>query len=92
MLGSRNLLIVFVIRKNYHSRGRNLLLYLFIKRVIKQTVLVIETKLLGIISVDFDIIDWLLIRYSPFVRYWRKNGSVLGHYITYLWILRRPVT
>jgi hypothetical protein len=31
-------------------------------------------KLLGTISVDFDITDQLLIRFSAFVRYWRKNG------------------
>jgi hypothetical protein len=30
-----DILILFWIRKNYHSRGKNLLLYLFIKRVIK---------------------------------------------------------
>jgi len=31
-------------------------------------------KLLGIISMDFDTIDQLLIKYFAFVRYWRKNG------------------
>jgi hypothetical protein len=30
-------------------------------------------KLLGIISVDFDITDQLLIRFSAFIRYWRKK-------------------
>jgi hypothetical protein len=30
-------------------------------------------KLLGTISVDFDITDQLLIRFSAFVRYWRKK-------------------
>jgi len=32
------------------------------------------TKLLGIISMDFDVINYcqLLFRYSGFVRYWRK--------------------
>jgi hypothetical protein len=34
-----------------------------------------QTKLLGIISVDVDVTDQLLIRYSVFVRHWRKNGS-----------------
>jgi hypothetical protein len=29
-------------------------------------------KLLGVISVDLDVIDQLLIRYSAFVRYWRE--------------------
>jgi hypothetical protein len=30
-------------------------------------------KLLGTISVDFDLTDQLLIRFSAFVRYWRKK-------------------
>jgi hypothetical protein len=30
-------------------------------------------KLLGIISVGFDVTDQLLIRFSAFVRYWRKK-------------------
>jgi hypothetical protein len=30
-------------------------------------------KLLGTISVDFNITDQLLIRFSAFVRYWKKN-------------------
>jgi len=29
---------------------------------------------LGIIRVDFDAADQLLIGYSAFVRYWRKMG------------------
>jgi hypothetical protein len=29
-------------------------------------------KLLGTISVDFDVTDQLLIRFSAFVRYWKK--------------------
>jgi hypothetical protein len=39
-----------------------------------------ETKLLGIISVDFDVIVQLLIKYFAFVRYrrkkWEYNGTV----------------
>jgi hypothetical protein len=31
-------------------------------------------EIMGNISVDFDIQNQLLIRYSPFDRYWRKNG------------------
>jgi hypothetical protein len=34
--------------------------------------------------VDFDIIDKLLIRYSAFIIYWRKSGSIMGQYINYL--------
>jgi len=41
-------------------------------------------KLLGIISVDFDVTDQLLMSYSLFVRYWRESGSIVGQYISYL--------
>jgi hypothetical protein len=41
-LRSTNLSIVFDIRKNCQSIGRNLLLYLFIRRMIKRTVVIIE--------------------------------------------------
>jgi hypothetical protein len=33
-------------------------------------------KLLGITSVGFDVTDQLLIRFSAFVTYWRKNETV----------------
>jgi hypothetical protein len=39
-------------------------------------------KLLGIISVGFDITDRLLIRFSAFVRYWRKDGSTMRQYVS----------
>jgi len=29
-------------------------------------------KLFGIVDVDFNVIDQLLIRYSTFMRYWKK--------------------
>jgi len=35
-------------------------------------------KLLGIISVNFDSVIQLLIRWPAFVRYWRKNESMVG--------------
>ena len=34
-------------------------------------------KLLGIISVDFDVTGQLLIIYSAFIRYLRKNGNTM---------------
>jgi hypothetical protein len=40
----------------------------------------------GIININLDVMDQLLIGY------WRKNGSIVGQYITYLWILKRPMT
>jgi hypothetical protein len=40
-------------------------------------------KLLGIISVCFDIKDQLLIRSFAFVTYWRRNGSTMRQYIDF---------
>jgi hypothetical protein len=50
-------------------------------------------KLFGIISVGFDVTDQLLIRFSAFVRNWRKNGSTMRQYISYSykWTSRRPI-
>jgi hypothetical protein len=42
VLRSINLLILFGIRKNCHNRERNILLYLYIKMVIKLTVVIIK--------------------------------------------------
>jgi hypothetical protein len=39
-------------------------------------------KLLGAISVGFDVTDQLLIRFSALARYWRKNWS-MRQYISY---------
>jgi len=41
-------------------------------------------KLLGIITVNFDMRDQLLIRFSAPIRHCRKNGSKMGQYISYL--------
>jgi len=49
-------------------------------------------KLLGITSVDFDIIDQPLIRNSVSIRYWGKNWSTIGQYISNLYIFRKPMT
>jgi multidrug transporter EmrE-like cation transporter len=40
-------------------------------------------KLLVTISVGFDIIDQLMMKFSAFARYWRKNGSTMRQYISY---------
>jgi len=37
-----DLFVVYGIRRNFHSRGRNLLLYQFISRAIRLTVIIIE--------------------------------------------------
>jgi hypothetical protein len=41
-------------------------------------------KLLGIISVAFDITDQLLIRSFAIFRCWRKNGSTYNERVHYL--------
>jgi hypothetical protein len=41
-------------------------------------------KLLGTISVDFDVTDQLLIRLSGFVKYWTKSWSTMRQFISYL--------
>jgi hypothetical protein len=43
----------------------------------------VYTKLVRIISVCFDVTDQLLIRFSAFVRYWRKNGSTMRQYVSH---------
>jgi hypothetical protein len=35
-----------------------------------------QVKLLGIISIGFNVTNQLLIRFIAFVRYWRKNETV----------------
>jgi hypothetical protein len=40
---------------------------------------------------DFNITDQLLNGYFAFVRYWRKNGSKMGQYISYLYTSRKPM-
>jgi hypothetical protein len=40
-------------------------------------------SIIVIISVGFYLIDQLLIRFSAFVRYWRKNGNTMRQYISY---------
>jgi len=57
-------------------------LFLFIRRAIKQIAVIIEMKLLGIIKVDFDATDQLLIIYSAFVKYLRRNGNTVKQCIS----------
>jgi hypothetical protein len=49
-----------------------------------------QMKLLRINSVGFDVTDQLLIRFSTFVRYWRKNGSTMRQYISYSYTSKKP--
>jgi hypothetical protein len=49
-----------------------------------QSQLHMQRKLLGIISVDFDVTDQLLIIYSAFVKYLKKNGNTKRQCISYL--------
>jgi hypothetical protein len=47
-------------------------------------------KLMGTTNVDFDITDQQLITFSISGRYWRKNGTVMVQYTSYLQISRKP--
>jgi hypothetical protein len=40
-------------------------------------------EIIEIISVDFGVIDYLLIRYSAYRQILRKNSSKMGHYMNY---------
>jgi hypothetical protein len=48
-------------------------------------------KLFGITHVGFDVTDQLLIRFSAFVRYWRRDGSTMRQYISYSKASRKPL-
>jgi hypothetical protein len=48
-----------------------------------------QSKLFGIIIVDFDATDQLVIIYSAFVKYLRKNGNTVKRCISYSQTLRR---
>jgi hypothetical protein len=48
-----------------------------------------EGDLLGIIKVDFDATGQLLIIYSAFFKYLRKNRNTVKQCITSLWISRK---
>jgi hypothetical protein len=50
-----------------------------------------QMKLLGITSVEFDIMSQQLLRSSISIRYWRKSGSIMVQYINYLQISRKPL-
>jgi len=49
-----------------------------------QSYLHMQSKLVEIISVDFDATVQLLIIYSAFVKYLRKNGNTMKQCISYL--------
>jgi hypothetical protein len=40
-------------------------------------------KLLGTISMGFDVTDQILLGSFAFIRGWRKNGSAMKPYINY---------
>ena len=51
-----------------------------------------QTKLSWIISVESDMSGKLLIVYSAFVKYIRKNGNTMGQSIIYLSVSRKATT
>jgi hypothetical protein len=39
-------------------------------------------RMLGIISVGFEVTNQIVITSSAFIRYWRKNGTTMRQYIS----------
>jgi hypothetical protein len=50
-----------------------------------------QKKLLGTISVDFDVTGELQIIYCVFVKYLRKNENTMRQHISYLYSSRKPM-
>jgi hypothetical protein len=51
----------------------------------------VQRELFGIISVDFDATRQLLIIYSAFVKYFRKNWNTMKQGISYCWTSRKLI-
>jgi hypothetical protein len=98
-LRSTDLLILFGIRKNCHSGGRNLLLYLFMKKGDKSD----NSNYRGIslLPTAYNILSSILLYgltlymdkiighhcgfdIAQLIRYWEKYRIIIGQYITYL--------
>ena len=58
-----------------HNNYYNILSNILLLRLTPYT-----EKLLGIISVDFDITHQLLNIYSAFIKFFRNNGNTMGQY------------
>jgi hypothetical protein len=48
-------------------------------------------KFTGDNNVDFDVIGQRLIKSSISVRHWRRSGSIMVQYISYLYISRKSL-
>jgi len=107
-LRSINISVLLGIKRNCLSSGKSRSLYLFKRKVIKQTVVNrgeyqfrqlhtkfyptsccqgyfhMQRKLLGIINVYFNATYQLLITYSAFVKYLKKNGNAIKMCISHL--------
>jgi len=53
-------------------------IYTILTNIVVSRLTLYADEIIGIISVDINITDQLLIRY------WRKNGSKMGQYVSYL--------
>jgi hypothetical protein len=60
------------------SASYKMLSYILLSRLVPYI-----DEIMGIISVGFDVTDQLLIRFSVYVRYWRKDGSTMRQCISY---------
>jgi hypothetical protein len=68
---------------NYHGISLLSTSYKMLSNVLPSRLSPYVDEIIGTFSVDFDITDQLLIRFSAFIRYWRKNWSTMRQYISY---------
>jgi hypothetical protein len=69
-----------------NHRGTSLLstLYKILSNILLSKLNPYADKLLGITDVDFGVTEQRLIKLSISGRYWRKHGSIMAQYISYL--------
>jgi len=59
-------------------------MYKILSNILLSKLTPLQRKLSGIISVDFDAISQLLIMYSAYIKYLRKNGNTMKQCNSYL--------
>jgi hypothetical protein len=76
---------------NYRGMPLSSTSYTILSNVLLSRLIPMQRKLLKIIRVDFDARGQLMIIYSAFVTYFRKNGNTIKQCISYLWVSRQAM-
>jgi hypothetical protein len=98
VLRSINIFIIYEVMTNWPSIGRHKSSCIFLRRVIKQTVIITDVHLfwqffcelqfrrtlLGISSVNFVVTGYHLIIHSAFIKQLRNNGNTMRQCIIYI--------